>query len=197
YSRWFTEEVLPADPRIKTMVMLPLSDPEACLRVVEYFGDHPSVVGFMVASARRTPVHDNKLMRVYRAIEERGMPIGFHAVHDQKERMFEGMNRFISVHSLGFVFFNMVHITNWIFNGMPERFPDLKVVWIESGLAWAPFLMQRLDNEFMMRTSEAPLLRSRPSEYMRQMYYSSQPMETDNLEAVEMTLKMMNADTQV
>ena len=40
---------------------------------------------------------------------------------------------------------------------VPERFPKLMTVWIESGLAWVPFLMQRLDNEFMMRTSDAPV----------------------------------------
>ena len=54
------------------------------------------------------------------------------------------MNRFISVHALGFVFYNMVHLTNWIINGLPERFPKLKLMWIESGLAWVPFMMQRL-----------------------------------------------------
>ena len=91
-------------------------------------------------------------------------------------------NRFIS-HALRsrFVHYNMVHLTNWIINGLPERFPKLKMVWIESGLAWVPFLMQRLDHEYMMRSSEAPLLKRKPSEYMREMYYSSQPLERSNL----------------
>ena len=57
-------------------------------------------------------------------------------------------------------------MTNLVINGIPERFPKLKMIWIESGLAWVPFLMQRLDNEYMMRTSEAPLLKRLPSEYM-------------------------------
>ena len=29
----------------------------------------------------------------------------------------------------------------------------------------------------MLRPSEAPLLKKKPSDYMRDMYYSSQPME--------------------
>ena len=33
----------------------------------------------------------------------------------------------------------MIHLTNWIINGIPERFPKLKVIWVESGLAWVPF----------------------------------------------------------
>jgi predicted TIM-barrel fold metal-dependent hydrolase len=91
-----------------------------------------------------------------------------------------------------------VYLTNWIVSGMPERFPKLKTIWIESGLAWVPFLMQRLDNEYMMRSSEAPLLKRKPSDYMREMYFSSQPMEmVDNREALELTFKMIRAETQL
>ena len=92
----------------------------------------------------------------------------------------------------------MLHLTNWIVNGMPERFPRLKTVWIESGLAWIPFLMQRLDNEYMMRTSDCPLLKKKPSDYMRDMYFTSQPMEmVDNRKALELTFEMIKADTQL
>ena len=66
------------------------------------------------------------------------------------------------MHALSFAHFNMVHMTNWVLNGLPERFPKLKVIWIESGLAWVPFVMQRLDSEYMMRTSECPLLKRKP-----------------------------------
>src|SRR3546814_13230648 len=96
---------------------------------------------------------------------------------DQSLRM---MNRFIGGHALGFTWYNMLHMTNWVVNGMMERFPRLKTIWIESGLAWVPFLMQRLDNEYMMRPSDAPLLQRKPSEYMREMYYTSQPMRSED-----------------
>jgi len=46
---------------------------------VEEFGDEPGVIGFMVTSVRYKPVHHNHYMKVYRALEERGLPIGFHA----------------------------------------------------------------------------------------------------------------------
>jgi hypothetical protein len=92
----------------------------------------------------------------------------------------------------------MVHVTNWIIHGLPERFPRLRVCWIEAGLAWIPFLMQRLDNEYMMRTSEAPLLKKLPSDYMREMFFSTQPMEgQNNRGAIESTMKMINAETQL
>jgi uncharacterized protein len=102
------------------------------------------------------------------------------------------------VHALGFTWYNVVHLTNWIVNGMPVRYPKLKVLWIESGLAWLPFLMQRLDNEYMMRSSEVPLLKEKPSDYMRQMYYTTQPMEmVDNRKALELTFEMLKAETQL
>lgn len=198
YTRWWTERVLPQDPRIKSMVYLPFYDVDASLRMIQAFGDLPGVIGFMVTSTRYAAVHDNRYMRLYAELEERGMPLGFHAAFNQQERLFEGMNRFISVHSLGFVLNTLIHATNLIINGIPERFPKLKIILIESGLAWIPFLMQRLDNEYFMRTNEAPLLTKPPSEYLAQnFWYTTQPLETGNSEALELTMRMMNAGTQL
>jgi hypothetical protein len=107
-------------------------------------------------------------------------------------------NKFIATHALGFTWFNIVHMTNWVVNGIPERFPGLKSIWIESGLAWIPFLMQRLDNEYMMRSSETPTLKRMPSDYMREMFYTSQPMEmVGNRTMLEETFKMIAAETQL
>lgn len=197
YTRWFTEEVLPCEPRIKHMVYLPFNDPDASLRMIDQFADAPGVVGFMVTSARYRPVHHNDYAPVYRALEERGKPVGFHAIFHGENRLFESVNRFMSLHALGFVIHNLVHMTNLVVNGIPERFPGLKIVWIESGLAWVPFIMQRLDSEYKMRTSDAPLLRKLPSEYMRDFFYTSQPMEAEDERALAHTFEMIDAPTQL
>ena len=120
-------------------------------------------------------------MKVYRAIEERGLVLSFHSAFNWNENVFRGCNRFLAVHALGFSFYNILHCTNWVTNGIPERFPKLPVIWIEAGLAWIPFLMQRLDHEYMMRPSECPSLKKKPSEYMREMYYSTQPIEIQDM----------------
>jgi predicted TIM-barrel fold metal-dependent hydrolase len=57
--------------------------------------------------------------------------------------------------------------------------------------------MQKLDHGYMLRPSEAPLLKKKPSDYMRDMYYSSQPMEIQDMGALETTFRMMNAETQL
>ena len=54
----------------------------------------------MVAQARYRPVHDNVYMPVYRAIEETGHAARLPRRCTTSERIFEGMNRFISVHAL-------------------------------------------------------------------------------------------------
>jgi len=116
-------------------------------------------------------------MKTYALIEEMGKPLAFHAAYNWQTKYMEQMNRFISVHALGFPYYNILHMTNLVINGIFERFPKLRTMWIEGGVAWVPFLMQRLDNEYMMRPSEAPLLKRMPSEYMAEQYYATQPLE--------------------
>ena len=195
YNRWFTERILAGEPRIRSMLALPFSHPDACVRMIREFADKPGVVGFLVTSQRQAEVYRPEYMPVYRELEERGLPIGFHAGPDYS--VGKHLNRFVSVHSLSFVTCNMVHLTNWIINGLPERFPKLKVIWIESGLAWLPFMMQRLDHEYLMRQSDAPLLKRLPSEYMRDMFYTSQPLEMTNMKLLESTFDAISAETQL
>jgi uncharacterized protein len=197
FNRWLIEELLPREPRIKAMMYLPFNDPDACVDVVEEFADAPGVIGFTVVSTRYRPVHHNSYMRLYAALQAAGKPLAFHSGFHWGDESMKQVNRFISMHAISFCYFNMIHMTNWVINGIPERFPNLKVIWVESGLAWVPFLMQRLDSEYMMRSSEAPMLRRRPSEYIRDMYFTSQPLETSDLKLTQATMEAINAETQL
>jgi predicted TIM-barrel fold metal-dependent hydrolase len=197
HNRWMVENLLKADGRIKSMLYLPISDPVASLKVIEEFADEPGVIGFMVTSVRNKAIQENQYMKVYAALEERGLPLAFHGGYYWHEPAMALFNQFVGMHCVAFVLWNLVHLVNWVLNGLPERFPKLKVIWIESGLSWIPFIMQRLDSEYMLRSSEAPALKRLPSEYIREMYFSSQPLERNNLEALELTMKMMKAETQL
>jgi predicted TIM-barrel fold metal-dependent hydrolase len=198
YNRWLTEKALPeAGGRLYSMLTLPLSDSDASMRQIETFGGRKYVTGFMITCVRSLPIHHNSHMKIFRALEERGLALCFHSAINPTEPVFKSLNRFASVHGLGFPFYNILHATNWVTNGLGERFPKLPVIWIEGGLAWIPFLMQRLDHEYMLRSSEYPLLKKKPSDYMRDMYYASQPMEAENMRALECTLEMINAETQL
>lgn len=198
YNRWMVDNLLSVDSRIKTLAVLPFNSPEEAEREVKEMTGKKGVIGFCVPSTRHAPVHHNKYMKLYRMIEETGMPLSFHAGYHWDDPSLKTVNRFLGMHALGFAWPNIVHATNWVLNGMPIRFPKLKVIWIESGLAWVPFVMQRLDDQFLMRPSEAPHLKRLPSEYMRDhCWYTTQPMESHNLKALECTLDMIKAETQL
>jgi len=198
YNRWLIERVLSADDRIKTLAFLPFNTPDEAVRTVRELAGHKSVIGFCVTSTRYKAVHHNDYMRLYAEIQECGKPLAFHAGYHWQDPSLATINRFLGMHALGFVWCNMVHMTNWILNGIPERFPKLKTIWVESGLAWVPFVMQRLDDQFLMRQSEAPQLKRLPSEYMREhCWYTTQPMETTHPRALQVTLEMINAETQL
>ena len=197
FNRWLTEEVLPEEPRMKGLLYLPFNTPEACPDIVEQFTDKPGVIGFTVTSTRNKPVHHNAYMRLYAMLQERGMPMTFHSGFNWGDGSMAQLNRFLSMHALSFVHCNLIHMTNWVINGLPERFPNLDVLWVESGLAWLPYVMQRLDAEYMMRSSEAPLLKRKPSEYIKEMYFSSQPLEAHHPKLLEATFEAINAETQL
>ncbi len=197
YCKWLAEVIIPQDKRIIGLAYLPFNTPSECEKLVKQYGDNPGIVGFTICAVRHKPVHANQYMRLYSMIQETGKPLVFHAGPHWDDPSFSQLNRFISMHALSFVHYNLIHMTNWIINAMPERFPKLKTVWVESGLAWIPFLMQRLDHEVMMRQSEAPGLKRLPSEYMKEMFFSSQPMERNNLELLQATMKSFNAETQL
>jgi predicted TIM-barrel fold metal-dependent hydrolase len=197
YARWLTEKILPEDKRIIGLCYLPFNSPEDCEKLVALHGANPQIVGFTICAIRHKPVHHNQYMRLYRMIEETGKPLAFHAGPFWDDPSFKQLNRFISMHALSFVHYNMIHLTNWIINALPERFPKLKVMWVESGLAWVPFMMQRLDHEALLRQNEAPGLKRRPSEYMQEMFFSSQPLERFDMDLLQSTFKAIKADTQL
>ena len=193
YVQWLIDHVLSADSRVIAPIYLPFSDPDACIELIEKYGDAPGIVAATTVTNRYEATQDPRYMKLYATLQERDLPLLFHAGIRYGVQSMGMFNRFISVHGLGFPYFVMVHATNWIVNGMPERFPKLKIAFIEGGLAWLPFLMQRLDHMAMMRSSEIPLLKKLPSEYLRDFYYTTQPLEATNVRELKATLDFINA----
>lgn len=197
FNRWMVEKILPQDRRLKGLLYLPYNTPEVCEELVKQYANCDDIIGFTVCSTRNNAIHADCYMRLYSMIQDSGKPLAFHSGYHWGDPSFAQLNRFLSMHALSFTHYNQIHMTNWLINAMPERFPKLKMLWVESGLAWIPFLMQRLDHEVLMRPSEAPGLKRLPSEYMKEMWYTSQPMERTNMELLEATMKSFNAESQL
>ena len=70
-------------------------------------------------------------------------------------------------------------LLNSAYSGMFDRHPDLKMVSVESGIGWVPFMLEAMDYEL---EENAPKwfdkLRKRPSEYFRDNWYATFWFET-------------------
>ena len=73
---------------------------------------------------RHKPVHHNQYARLYAMIEETGKPLVFHAGPHWDDPSFTQLNRFISMHALSFVHYNLIHMTNWIVNAHARAFSE-------------------------------------------------------------------------
>lgn len=177
YARWLAEAVLPAEPTIRAMIYLPLGDVATSVRLVDGYADHPGVAGFVVPAVQHHAIHSNAFVPLYEALDAHDAVLAFHPVAIWRERQFEIFSSLASVNAMTPAFYNLIQALNLIVHGIPERFPRLRLVFCEAGLSWLMFLMNRLDNEYQMRPSEAPLLRRLPSEYLRDCFFTTQPLE--------------------
>jgi predicted TIM-barrel fold metal-dependent hydrolase len=73
-------------------------------------------------------------------------------------------------------------VVNIICSGMLDRFPELKIVSVESGTGWIPFILEALDYEM---DENAPAAKAKlsllPSEYFRRQIYATTWFEQRNL----------------
>lgn len=158
----------------------------------------PGILGFMVTAVRYQPIHQNRFVKVFAALNERGLPLAFHSGPNWSDRPFEQLNRFLDVHALGFPFYAMIQTTNLVLNGIPERFPRMKLIFMEAGQSWVQLLIARLGNEYRQRSSEAPLLKRLPSEYIREMYFITQPLEPfDDVDHARAMFEEINGESQL
>ena len=63
-------------------------------------------------------------------------------------------------------------VGNLIYSGIPERFPHLKFVSVESGVGWLPFFLEMLDHQLTETApNELADLSLLPSEYFRRQFF--------------------------
>jgi uncharacterized protein len=71
-------------------------------------------------------------------------------------------------------------VSNAIVSGVFDRYPDLKMVSVESALGWIPFILETLDYEMAENApEETRRLKQRPSEYFRTNMYSTYWFESN------------------
>ena len=74
----------------------------------------------------------------------------------------------------------MIQFTSIICDGVLERFPKLKIAFLEAGCGWLPYMMDRLDYEYETRGARSfPNMKKKPSDYVKDcpVYVSCEPEE--------------------
>src|SRR5262249_28980180 len=89
-------------------------------------------------------------------------------------------HKYLGVHMTSHPFEQMLSIVSIISNGVLDRFPKLKVAFLEAGAGFLPYWMERFDEKYLKRKSEMEPLKMLPSEYIKtnSCYFTSEAEES-------------------
>jgi predicted TIM-barrel fold metal-dependent hydrolase len=115
---------------------------------------------------------------LYACAQQYNVPIAFHAQGSEIDR-FGRFDTFLAEHTLGHTTEQMIATTQIIYGGIPEKFPNLNIAFLEGMVGWIPMLAERMDEEYEHRPFEAPLLTKEPSEYFKsgRIFFGAEPEE--------------------
>lgn len=189
-NRWLVEEYLVPDPkRLKGIGLIPCQDPTAAAEELEYLAAHRGIVGAMLpTNVYGINLGDRRFDPIYAAAQEIGMPLCVHPQtgHDGQYGVSgvmgagtERMEKYSYVHMTSFVFEPMIALMHMIGEGVFDRYPRLKVAYVEGACGWVPFWAERLDEHFEKLRPQWSLLERKPSEVIssEQVRFTCEPEE--------------------
>jgi predicted TIM-barrel fold metal-dependent hydrolase len=133
---------------------------------------------------------------IYEAAERHGLVVGIH--HSENSPTALGFHRYFAEwHTLVPQVF-MSETVSLIFNGVFDKYPELKVILVEGGFSYVPHLMWHADQQYKELRHEVPWVKRRPSEIIRaQMRFATQPIEEFTAEQLETIIGQMESDELV
>lgn len=175
YNRWEAETWVANDPRLLGSIHVNSHDPQGAAQEIDRQAANPEMVQVILYIGDKA-FGDPYYLPIFEAAARNGLPVGIH--HSENTPTALGYHRyFIEWHTLVPQPF-MSEIVSLIFNGVFDRFPDLKVIMIEGGTTYVPHLMSRADQQYKELRSEVPWVKRMPSDIIRdQIRFSTQPTE--------------------
>ena len=167
YNQWLHEFCSASPDRIKGVGIVGLQEVESAVEELERLVEFGMVAVQVPTYVAWRKLSDRELDPFYAAVERLDVPI---AVHSQPRDAAgtDRFDKFLAIHAVTHPFEQMIAMTQLIFGGVLERYPKLRVAFLESGAGWVPYWMDRLDEEWEKRGDvEAPLCPRAPSEYVR------------------------------
>lgn len=187
YNDWFATTYHSAAPeRLFAMALVPLGDPEAAAAEARRAVVELGAVGVMVQPyAGERHLCDPELEELWAVAEGLGVPVGIHGSRHTcgphlRSDSFRNQARF---YALSHPFQQQVAMGDLVLGGVLERHPRLKVVFLESGVGWMPYYIDRLDEAYRSVredwSDDRFKLSARPSEYLLSgnCWFSCEPDE--------------------
>ncbi len=188
YNNWLEDNYMSKDDRLFGAALTPIMDPAAAATEIRRCATaRKNIACMLMPTVISPPRHygEEFYWPIFEEAERQDIPIALHGGPSAGIGL-DHLAPFSMVHTLSHPLPLFVHLTGIVMNGVFDAFPGLRVVFLEAGCSWVPFMMDRLNGEYdkIYSASTRARLRRRPSEYMR---------ETDNFwvsaELDEMSLK--------
>ena len=151
YNDWLHDTYLQHSPRFRGLALLPqpVLNPQAAAEEL-----HRAVTQFDMCGAvmpsnslHAPPLGSQVYSPIYEAANELGCCIAIHGgVHGGMGM--DGLDPYAAVHAIGHPLGQMISLAAIVFNGVLERYPKVKFGFLEGGVAWLLFCLERFDGSY-------------------------------------------------
>ena len=155
--------------RLMSVAKLPMIDPEAAAAELRRCVKEHGMIGMVTPQHVRDKNLDHPSFDVVWAEAERlGVPVCVHGGGQAIDQVPIGIDRFktrLEIHAFTHPVGQMIAITSFTVGGILQRFPKLRVAFLEAGTGWLPSWLERLDEHWELTPEQAPQIDRKPSEY--------------------------------
>jgi len=201
YNAWLLDKWCSQEKGLLGCIIACPQDPEDAAREIRRYAREPAMVGVYLPCSGLDPLWGHRRYDpIYEAAQETDLPVLLHSVtvvHPVFPFNLHVFETEFGRHICGHTFSIMANLVHMISSGVPVRYPDLRIALTEVGISWVPFLMNRMDKEYLERRREIPILEERPSHYMKKFYYATQPVEEpENLKDLVTLMNLYDGEDQ-
>jgi predicted TIM-barrel fold metal-dependent hydrolase len=149
YNNWLYEKFTHVSARIKGMALIPIQDPQAAVEELRRAIKELGMVGAMLPS-NGEGIKGHLGSKIYWPIYEEAESSGvrWQCVGCLHHLGMDTIGVYYPVHALGHPFGIMAQAAGMLSYGVFDRFPMLRVGFLEGGASWVPFFMDRLDRSY-------------------------------------------------